>query len=274
MWVYIFLGSAVPLLGATFARIPLQRGLDPEGRADTGALGLYEAAYLAGGRQRVAEVALTALHLAGMLPVGADGRVGAGVREEPAPADPVQADALRRAGGSPAPRVDRLGKLVAASPATAAVGKGLAARGLAVDPGRRERAARTQVVQQVLVALAVPATVAACAVESATGEGDGLGPFLAFAALGAVTGLTGLFAGPVPDHATATGRRRSREVSADETRPPPHIPWPVPDAPVPAEVRSALVEVVRHGISRAPAALAGPTPAPPSSPAPPHEAPG
>ncbi|WP_405700636.1 TIGR04222 domain-containing membrane protein [Streptomyces sp. NBC_00069] len=273
MWVYIFLGSAVPLLGATFARIPLQRGLDPEGRADTGALGLYEAAYLAGGRQRVAEVALTALHLAGMLPVGADGRVGAGVREEPAPADPVQADALRRAAGSPAPRVDRLGKLVAASPATAAVGKGLAARGLAVDPGRRERAARTQVVQQVLVALAVLATVAACAVESATGEGDGLGPFLAFAALGAVTGLTGLFAGPVPDHATATGRRRSREVSADETRPP-HIPWPVPDAPVPVEVRSALVEVVRHGISRAPAALAGPTPAPPSSPAPPHEAPG
>ncbi|WP_328620155.1 TIGR04222 domain-containing membrane protein [Streptomyces sp. NBC_00354] len=273
MWVYIFLGSAVPLLTVTLARIPLQRGLDPEGRADTGALGLHEAAYLDGGPQRVAEVALTALHLAGMLPVNADGRVGAGVREQPPPADPVQVDALRRAAGSPASRVDRLGELVAASPATAAVGTDLAARGLAVAPGSRERATRTQAAQQVLLALAVPATVAACAVDSATGKGNGLGPFLAFAALGAVTGLATLFAGPVPGHATAAGRRRSLEVFADGTWSP-RIPWPVAGTPVPAGARSALIEVVRHGISRAPAALARPMPAPPPSPAPPHEAPG
>ncbi|KJY47556.1 hypothetical protein VR46_02855 [Streptomyces sp. NRRL S-444] len=253
MWVYIFLGSAPPLLGVTLTRILLQRGPDPADRADTEVLGLYEAAYLDGGRQRVAEVALTTLHLAGMLPVGADGRPGAGVRRNPPPADPVQAEALRRAAGSPAPHV------------------GLAARGLAVDPGRRERAARAQLVQQVLLALAVLATVAACAVDSAAGEGNGLGPFLAFAALGTVTGLGTLVAGPVPDHATAAGRRRHDEVSADGAWSP-RIPWPLPGAPVPAEARSMLVEVARHGLSRAPATLARPAPVPPPSPAPPHDA--
>ncbi|WP_030301526.1 hypothetical protein [Streptomyces katrae] len=124
-----------------------------------------------------------------------------------------------------------------------------------------------------LLALAVLATAAACAVDSATGEGGGLGPFLAFAALGAAVGLTTLCAGPVPDRATAAGGRRCDEVSGGGTRSP-RIPWPGADAPAPAEARSTLVEVARQGVSRAPATLARLVPALPPSPAPPHGAPG
>ncbi|MEV6952971.1 TIGR04222 domain-containing membrane protein [Streptomyces sp. NPDC051183] len=257
MWVFIFTGAGVPLLGVSLARVWLYRRLYPQdrtgrtdrsGHPDSGPIGLYEAAYLERGRRGVAEVALCALHLGGSLTVAADGRVTA-VRAAPEPngdgpgRDPVQAAALALLGGEAPPHAATFRTGVGDCPAAVEVERSLVGRGLAVDPRRRERAENAELAQAVCVLVAVLATVAACIVDSATGQGTGLRPFLAFTVLGTVTGLVSLFAGTVRSdrHATAAGLRRSREAAADETWAP-----PLPSG-VPAAARAALTAVARNG---------------------------
>ncbi|WP_328927987.1 hypothetical protein OG429_27930 [Streptomyces sp. NBC_00190] len=62
--------------------------------------------------------------------------------------------------------------------------------------GLRRRSEWADRAQAVLARAAGLAALAACVTDSARGEGVGLHPFLAFAALGAVTGLLSLLCGP------------------------------------------------------------------------------
>ncbi|MFE9631213.1 hypothetical protein [Streptomyces sp. NPDC006463] len=62
------------------------------------------------------------------------------------------------------------------------------------SPGRRAECADR--IQAALARAAGLAALAACVTDSARGEGVGLHPFLAFTALGVVTGLLSLLCGP------------------------------------------------------------------------------
>ncbi|MFD9337329.1 TIGR04222 domain-containing membrane protein [Streptomyces sp. NPDC060028] len=284
MWVFIFAGAGAPLLGVSLARVWLYRRLyprdrphRPDQRADSGPLGLYEAAYLDRGRRGIAEVALCALYLGGRLRVGDadDGRVTA-VRGCNAP-DPVQAAALALLTSTPHPRAQEFEARVADCPAAVEVERTLVGRGLAVDPRRRGRTENAELGQTACLLVAVLATVGACVADSATGQGAGLRPFLAFTVLGVVTGLVSLLAGPVLPHrhATAAGRRRGREAAADGTWAPPLPPG------TPAGARCALTAVARNGLDSAAAhglaplaARLRPRPAPRPEPPALHEPPG
>ncbi|MER5730335.1 TIGR04222 domain-containing membrane protein [Streptomyces sp. NPDC002138] len=248
MWVFIFAGAGAPLLGVSLARVRLYRGLyprdRPDRRADGAPLGLYEAAYLERGRRGVAELALCALYLGGRLTVDDDGRIavvrGAGGPEDP---DPVQAAVLVPPAGTPPPHAREVAARVADGTAVADVERRLVERGLAVDPRRRGRTESAELGQTVCLLVAMLATVAACITESATGQGTGLRPFLAFAALGVVTGLVTLLAGPVIPHrhATAAGQRRARDAAADGRWAPPLPPGAL------TGTRHALTGVARDG---------------------------
>lgn len=250
VWVYVFTGVAVPLLGVSAARILLYRRFSPRDRPERAAAGpltLYEAAYLNGGRAHVAEVALTALFAARRLSVDDHGLGRATAEADQAPPDdPVQTAALGYLDGSGPLHARELRDRTAGSPATLRIEKALVDRGLAIDPRRWAWEENTELAQAVLVAAAVLAAVAACVADSATGQGSGLRPFLAFLGLGAVTGIVSLFTPPAhrPAYATAAGERRRAEVAADAT----WAPAPSPGTPIPADARRALVAVSRNGI--------------------------
>ncbi|MFG2987044.1 TIGR04222 domain-containing membrane protein [Streptomyces sp. NPDC048258] len=241
MWVFIFLGAGVPLLAATVVRVLLHRGLRERVASGPPAT-LYEAAHLHGGRQYVAELALTALHLAGLLSVGADGRAHRGPgRPEPAAADaaidPVQTAALGfldgEDDGDDPPHLAALRTLTADSPAALAVETALGP----VRERRRRRQRQAEwadTAQAALARTAGLATLAACVTDSARGGGLGLRPLLAFTALGVVTGLLSLLCGP------------PREPSAPTGVP----PCLVPGVPLPAEAAATLTRVARAGVSR------------------------
>ncbi|MFI5619934.1 TIGR04222 domain-containing membrane protein [Streptomyces sp. NPDC051567] len=244
---------AVPLLGLASAHVPLHRRLYPRDRperADRAPLTLYEAAYLHRGRPGVAEVALTALHLAGRLPAEDEDRPSPGRSPAGAapPDDPLQAAALGLLATTALPHLDGLRILLAHSPAVTAVEDALVGRGLAVDPRLRRRVRRVELARVLSLVAVGPMTVAACWADTLGGQGNGSRPLVAFLTLVLVTVVLSRFSGPArPEvHATETGRRRGRETSVDET----WAPWLAPGVPIPAAASDTLVRVAREGVSR------------------------
>lgn len=247
MWLFIFLGLAVPLTALSCARVLRHRKLCPRdrpGSADRGPLTLYEAAYLHRGRPGVAEVALTGLHLAGLLSVGDDGRPSPIPAEPGTPTDPVQSAALEILTTAKPLHLDELRGLVGDCPAATEVEEALVGRGLAIDPRLRKRAERTGLALVLTAATIGPVTVVACFADSLSGQGNGARPLGAFLVLALVTVVISRFAEPIPAgaHATPVGRRRGRETSVDET----WAPRLAPGVAAPA----ALVRVAREGLSR------------------------
>lgn len=252
MRIFLFVAAALPLLGAVGWRVRAYRALFPP--AGHEALTLYEAAYLRGGHEAVADVALVSLYLTGRLEVRTGKRLAL-VGGAPAD-DPVQVAAYSGAcdedGARSAVTVRRQ---VAYGPPVRWIEEVLAGRGLVPDGKRVGTLGRVNGVIGVLSVAAALLAIAALVTDKLTGEGNGIAPLIAFGVLGVVTGggwLAPRRFGRAPSgRVTRAGARRLREVRQDRT----WQPRIVAGVPIVGAEAGVLADVARHGIDRGPAEL-------------------